>query len=292
VTERDPGAQWTGCTPLSASQFDRRARVRVVAAESAGPFGLSLIGGRAKAGLGVGAWTLVSTLVGRSRPTRKRGNAPGGSSWAAVREKSNATLLACDLALARCLSLGLRLPIAHDPAPLAALVDHSHVLLTSKDNEKKRATIRRSDPIQPRWIAVATRGHFHGAACLHSRTGSGDRRRIMSEGPLRLISSSVKQRPSFCDLGGRGEFTEKEEIFTTRIEKKCSDLSGESLALLRTGSATRTTAAQPYAVAKVGERGNVGGRRLARSVRLTAVIGCVKRPNSSRGRTIGAFHAS
>jgi hypothetical protein len=161
VAERDPGAQWTRHTPLAAPRLDRQPRVRVVATEAAWPFDLSLIGGRVKAGLGVGPWTLISTLGGRNRTAGTRSDPPRGTSCAAVREEPDAALLTRNPALVRRLSLGLRLPIAHDPAPLAALVDHSHVLLTSKNNEKNQGALQRCDPIQRGWRP--TRWPVHAA---------------------------------------------------------------------------------------------------------------------------------
>jgi hypothetical protein len=148
VAQRDPGAQRTGHTPLAAPRLDRWPHVRVVATEPAWPFDLSLIGGRVQAGFGLGPWTLIGALGGRNRTAGNRSDPPGGTACAAVREEPDAALLPRNPALVRRLSLGLRLPIAHDPAPLAALVDHSHVLLTSKDNEKNRGALRCCDPIQ------------------------------------------------------------------------------------------------------------------------------------------------
>jgi hypothetical protein len=58
---------------------------------------------------------------------------------AVIREEPDAALLAREPALVLGLSLALTLPIAADLAPLAALVDHSHVLLTSKETRRNGA---------------------------------------------------------------------------------------------------------------------------------------------------------
>jgi hypothetical protein len=191
MAERDPGTQGAGHTPLAGPQLDRRPRMRVVGAQPAWPLDLSQIGVRVKAGIGLGLglgrrdWTLISTKGCQKRTAGNRDDPPGYTSCAAVSEEPNAALLARNPALVRRVSLGLlglRLPIAHDPAPLAALVDHSHVLLTSKDNEKKRGP----NPVL-RYRSHVDRDQHDGLSTSPNGRapwpGGAQRRRIVSDGP-------------------------------------------------------------------------------------------------------------
>jgi hypothetical protein len=66
---------------------------------------------------------ILGTLA---RAIRKRKAANQGATRASIRQETDATLFAGEPTLVVGLSLGLTWPIAHDPAPLAALVERSH----------------------------------------------------------------------------------------------------------------------------------------------------------------------
>ena len=129
VAERNPGAQRSRRASFGIARLDRLGCVPLVTTESTGPLVLPLIGDRGR--LRLGPRTLVSSAPGDRRRNRTAGSPcypTRHASGAAIWEQPDTALLTRDRALVLRLSVGRSLPVAHDPAPLAALVDHSHVL--------------------------------------------------------------------------------------------------------------------------------------------------------------------